>query len=179
MGMELLASPFLDVFYPEEEKRRRSLEEHLYGIVRLLAWVATIDAFQHWIYTHPGHSRAERHKVWVEIFRRFGGLEDWSGYEEVLEHEWHRQLHLFLAPFYYIEYGIAQLGALELWRKSQEDRAQALDGYVRALSLGGSRPLPELFSAAGLPFEFGPTVLGRAAQTLHRTLLYLSFAKPA
>jgi len=171
MGMELLASPFLDVFYPNDEERKRSLEEHLYGIVRLLAWVATIDAFQHWLYTHPGHSRAERHRAWVEIFRRFGGLEDWTGYEEVLEHEWHRQLHLFLAPFYYIEYGIAQLGALALWQRSLEDRAQALEGYIRALSLGGSRPLPELFSAAGLPFEFGPKSLSRAAQTLYQALM--------
>lgn len=170
MGMELLATPFLDVFYPDEEDRRRSLEEHLYGIVRLLCWVATIDAFQQWLYTHPGHSRSERHKAWVEIFRRFSGLEDWSGYEEVLEHEWHRQLHLFLVPFYYIEYGIAQLGALGLWQKAQEDQKGALERYIQALRLGGSRPLPELFATAGLPFDFGPTALSRAAKTLCRAL---------
>ncbi|MGB9861188.1 MAG: M3 family oligoendopeptidase [Candidatus Bipolaricaulaceae bacterium] len=170
MGMELLASPFLDVFYPDEEDRRRSLEEHLYGIVRLLSWVATIDAFQHWLYTHPGHSRAERHKAWVEIFRRFAGLEDWTGYEEVLEHEWHRQLHLFLAPFYYIEYGIAQLGAIGLWQKAMEDRRQALEKYISALKLGGAAPLPELFATAGLPFDFGPEPISLAAKTLHRAL---------
>jgi oligoendopeptidase F len=170
MGMELLASPFLDVFYPEEADRRRSLEEHLYGIVRLLCWVATIDAFQHWVYTHPGHSRAERHKAWVEIFQRFSGLEDWSGYEEVLEHEWHRQLHLFLAPFYYIEYGIAQLGALRLWGKAQEDRKRAIEKYIEALKLGGGKPLPELFSTAELPFDFGPDSLSQAAKTIHRAL---------
>jgi len=160
----------LDVFYPEQSDRRRSLEEHLYGIVRLLCWVATIDAFQHWIYTHHGHSRAERHKAWVEIFQRFAGLEDWSGYEEVLEHEWHRQLHLFLAPFYYIEYGIAQLGALRLWEKAQEDRKHAIDNYIGALRLGGARPLPELFSTAGLPFDFGPDALSQAAKMIHRSL---------
>lgn len=170
MGMELLASPFLDVFYPEEADRRRSLEEHLYGIVRLLCWVATIDAFQHWVYTHPDHSRAERHKAWVEIFQRFSGLEDWSGYEEVLEHEWHRQLHLFLAPFYYIEYGIAQLGALRLWGKAQEDRKRAIEKYIEALKLGGGKPLPELFSTAELPFDFGPDSLSQAAKTIHRAL---------
>jgi oligoendopeptidase F len=170
MGMELLASPFLDVFYPEEADRRRSLEEHLYGIVRLLCWVATIDAFQHWVYTHPGHSRAERHKAWVEIFQHFSGLEDWSGYEEVLEHEWHRQLHLFLAPFYYIEYGIAQLGALRLWGKAQEDRKRAIEKYIEALKLGGGKPLPELFSTAELPFDFGPDSLSHAAKTIHRAL---------
>jgi oligoendopeptidase F len=170
MGMELLASPFLDVFYPEEADRRRSLEEHLYGIIRLLCWVATIDAFQHWVYTHPGHSRAERHKAWVEIFQRFSGLEDWSGYEEVLEHEWHRQLHLFLAPFYYIEYGIAQLGALRLWGKAQEDRKRAIEKYIEALKLGGGKPLPELFSTAELPFDFGPDSLSHAAKTIHRAL---------
>lgn len=169
MGLELLASPFLEVFYPEEE-RRRSLEEHLYGIVRLLCWVATIDSFQHWAYIHPGHSRAERHKVWAEIFRKYVGFVDWSGYEEVLEHEWHRQLHLFLAPFYYIEYGIAQLGALGLWQQSQEDKAKTMENYIQALSLGGARPLPELFSTAGLPFDFGPRALAQAAQTLHRAL---------
>jgi oligoendopeptidase F len=170
MGMELLASPFLDVFYPEEADRRRSLEEHLYGIVRLLCWVATIDAFQHWVYTHPGHSRAERHKAWVEIFQHFSGLEDWSGYEEVLEHEWHRQLHLFLAPFYYIEYGIAQLGALRLWGKAQEDRKRAIEKYIEALKLGGGKPLPELFSTAELPFDFGPDSLSHAAKTIYRAL---------
>jgi len=170
MGMELLASPFLDVFYPEEADRRRSLEEHLYEIVRLLCWVVTIDAFQHWVYTHPGHSRAERHKAWVEIFQRFSGLEDWSGYEEVLEHEWHRQLHLFLAPFYYIEYGIAQLGALRLWGKAQEDQKRAIEKYIEALKLGGGKPLPELFSTAELPFDFGPDSLSQAAKTIHRAL---------
>lgn len=170
MGMELLASPFLDVFYPEEADRRRSLKEHLYGIARLLCWVATIDAFQHWVYTHPGHSRAERHKAWVEIFQRFSGLEDWSGYEEVLEHEWHRQLHLFLAPFYYIEYGIAQLGALRLWGKAQEDRKRAIEKYIEALKLGGGKPLPELFSTAELPFDFGPDSLSHAAKTIYRAL---------
>jgi oligoendopeptidase F len=170
MGMELLASPFLDVFYHEETDRRRSLEEHLYGIVRLLCWVATIDAFQHWVYTHPGHSRVERHKAWVEIFQRFSGLEDWSSYEEVLEHEWHRQLHLFLAPFYYIEYGIAQLGALRLWGKAQEDRKRAIEKYIEALKLGGGKPLPELFSTAELPFDFGPDSLSQAAKTIHRAL---------
>lgn len=170
MGSELLASPFLDLFYPQVEERRRSLQEHLYGIVRLLCWVATIDAFQHWIYTHPGHTRTERHRAWGEIFRRYAGLVDWNGYEGVLEHEWHRQLHLFLAPFYYIEYGIAQLGALWLWQRGQEDRAKTLENYILALSLGGARPLPELFSAAGLPFDFGPRTLSQAAQTLHRAL---------
>lgn len=170
MGMELLALPFLDVFYPDWEDRRRSLEDHLYGIVRLLSWVATIDAFQHWIYTHPGHSRAERHEAWVEIFQRYCGLEDWSGYEEVLEHEWHRQLHLFLAPFYYIEYGIAQLGALGLWERAKKDQEKALSDYRRALSLGGTRPLPELFAAAGLPFDFGPEPLARAASAIKRAL---------
>jgi len=170
MGMELLASPFLDVFYPKEHDWHRSLEEHLYGIVRLLCWVATIDAFQHWIYTHPGHSRAERHKAWIEIFQRFSGLEDWSDYEEVLEHEWHRQLHLFLAPFYYIEYGIAQLGALRLWEKAQKDQKRAVEKYVEALKLGGGKPLPELFSVAELPFDFGPDSLSQGAKTIHRAL---------
>ncbi|HIC95797.1 TPA: M3 family oligoendopeptidase [Candidatus Bipolaricaulota bacterium] len=170
MGMELLGGEHLDVFYRGEEAAR-SKREHLERIVRLLPWIATIDAFQHWIYTHPGHSREERKAYWVELRRRFGGIESWEGYEDVLESYWLRQLHLFEIPFYYIEYGIAQLGALGIWQRAKADREGAVGAYRRALGLGGSRPLPELFRAAGLVFDFsGPTVVG-AARALREELL--------
>lgn len=160
MSMELLTFPQLDEFYtPEESARaRRDLLENL---ATLLPWVATIDAFQHWVYTNPGHKRSERTDCWIDLNRRFGGDIDWSGHEDVLASLWHRQLHLFGSPFYYIEYGIAQLGALQLWRQSRRDPKAALANYKRALALGGSKPLPELFSSAGLNFDFGPeTVRG-------------------
>jgi len=113
-----------------------------------------VDAFQHWIYTHRGHTRAERAAAWLALMDRFGGAVDWSGYEEARAHLWHRQLHIFIHPFYYIEYGIAQLGALQVWSNSRRDRKKALGDYKTSLALGGSRPLPELFSAAGCSFRF-------------------------
>lgn len=153
MSMELLGNEFLEEFYtqPDADRARRT---HLEGIVSILAWIATVDAFQHWIYTHPGHTRAERSAAWVALMDRFGGDVDWSGYEEARAHLWHRQLHIFIHPFYYIEYGIAQLGALQVWANSKRNPSKALADYKKALALGGSRPLPELFTVAGCRFEF-------------------------
>jgi oligoendopeptidase F len=153
MSMELLGNEFIESFYsPSEAKRAR--RDHLEGIVEIFPWIATVDAFQHWIYTHPAHSRAERRAAWLALMDRFGGEVDWSGYETVRASLWHRQLHIFLHPFYYVEYGIAQLGALQVWSNSSRDKARALADYKRSLSLGGSRPLPELFAAAGCRFDF-------------------------
>ena len=160
MSMELLTFPQLDEFYNEEESAR-ARRDQLEGLATLLPWVATIDAFQHWVYTNPGHTRAQRSAHWVELNSRFGGDVDWSGNEETLSSLWHRQLHLFGSPFYYVEYGIAQLGALQMWRQARRDPKAALANYKRALALGGSRPLPDLFASAGLTFDFGPeTVRG-------------------
>jgi len=153
MSMELLGNEFIEQFYaaPEADRARRT---HLEGIVNIFPWIATVDAFQHWVYTHPGHTRTERTAAWLGLMDRFGGAVDWSGYEAARANLWHRQLHIFLYPFYYIEYGIAQLGALQVWANSKQDKAGALQAYKRSLALGGSRPLPELFSAAGCRFEF-------------------------
>jgi oligoendopeptidase F len=153
MSMELLASGELERFYsPPDANRAR--QTHLEGIVTILPWIATVDAFQHWIYTHPKHSRAERTAAWLRLAERFGGDVDWSGYEELRANLWHRQLHIFIHAFYYIEYGIAQLGALQVWANSKRDQPKALEAYKRGLALGGSRPLPELFQAAGCKFDF-------------------------
>ncbi|MGO8929465.1 MAG: M3 family oligoendopeptidase [Limisphaerales bacterium] len=158
MSMELLGNEFLEQFYtaPEANRARRT---HLEGIVTILSWIATVDAFQHWIYTHAGHARAERSEAWLGLMDRFGGDADWQGYDAARANLWHRQLHLFLAPFYYIEYGIAQLGALQVWANSKRNKAEALKQYKQALALGGSRPLPELFAAAGCKFEFSQKTL--------------------
>ena len=153
MSMELLGNEFIEEFYsPADGNRAR--RTHLEGIIGVLGWIATVDAFQHWIYTHPGHSRAERSAAWNQLMDRFAGDADWTGYEEVRANLWHRQLHIFLYPFYYIEYGIAQLGALQVWANSKRDKVKALRDYKTALALGGSRPLPELFAAAGCKFQF-------------------------
>jgi oligoendopeptidase F len=153
MSMELLGNEFLEEFYSSTDANR-ARRTHLEGIVGIFPWIATVDAFQHWIYTHPRHTREERRAAWLALMDRFGGDVDWSGYEEARANLWHRQLHIFLHPFYYVEYGIAQLGALQVWANSKRDKAGALASYQRALALGNSRPLPELFAAAGCRFSF-------------------------
>ena len=153
MGMELLGADYLNEFYSAADAERwRS--KHLEDIVITLGWVATIDAFQHWLYTHPDHTRTERATEWVNIYKRFAGDVDWSGIEDLLKVRWHLQLHIFEIPFYYIEYGIAQLGALQVWRNMRRNRAAAVEAYKRALAVGGSRPLPEIYEAANIKFDF-------------------------
>jgi oligoendopeptidase F len=153
MSMELLGNQYLDAFYPPADARR-ARRAHLEGIVEVFPWIATVDAFQHWIYTHAGHTRDERTAAWLGLMDRFGGEVDWKGCEIARANLWHRQLHIFLHPFYYVEYGIAQLGALQVWARSKENPVQALADYKRALGMGGSRPLPELFTAAGCRLDF-------------------------
>lgn len=159
MSMELLGARDLGRFYDESDANR-SYRQLLEGIVLILPWIATVDAFQHWIYTNPAHTREERAAAWNAILDRFGGSVDWTGLGEARASSWHRQLHIFLYPFYYIEYGIAQLGALRIWRESLTDRPGAVEAYRRALTLGGSRPLPRLFEAAGAPFAFDEATIG-------------------
>jgi oligoendopeptidase F len=153
MAMELLGSEHFDVFYDSQEQAR-ARRKQLEGIVTLLPWIATIDSFQHWIYTHPGHSRQQRAAEWLALSDRFASVLDWTGHERARSASWQAQLHLFHVPFYYVEYGIAQLGALQLWLKAKSDPAAALSNYRAALALGGTRSLPELFTAAGIHFDF-------------------------
>jgi oligoendopeptidase F len=165
MTMELFGTRNLDPFYHQTDADR-SNRKLLEGIVLILPWIATVDAFQHWIYSHPGHSRDERKAAWIRLIDRFGGIVDWSGLEEARDHSWHRQLHIFLYPFYYIEYGIAQLGALQIWSRGLTDRAGAVADYRRALALGGSRPLPALFQAAGARFGFDAELIAPLMATI-------------
>ena len=169
MSMELLGARDLSLFY-EKPDADRSYRQLLEGIVLILPWIATVDAFQHWIYANPRHTRDERRDAWNDLMRRFGGIVDWSGLEDARANHWHRQLHIFLYPFYYIEYGIAQLGALQVWRNAMTDRAGAVAAYRRGLSLGGSRPLPELFAAAGVRFDFRQETLGPLLETIRAEL---------
>jgi oligoendopeptidase F len=153
MAMELLGNEFIKEFYATAEAAR-ARKTHLEGIIGFFPWMAVVDGFQHWIYTHPGHTRAERKAAYLGLMDRFGGNVDHRGFEEVRAHSWHRQLHIFLYPFYYVEYGIAQLGALQVWANSKANKAKALADYKKSLALGGSRPLPELFAAAGCKLQF-------------------------
>jgi len=131
MGMELLAGEHFDEFY-EGDDLVRARREQLEGVISTFPWIAIVDAFQHWLYLHPAHTREQRTTCWLNLLGRFGGIEDWTGYELMHESMWQRQLHLFGVPFYYIEYGIAQIGALQLWRNIREDKTLAFrDGTDR------------------------------------------------
>ena len=170
MSMELLTLPYHHEFYGAEECRR-ALRERLERFPSVMTWIATIDAFQHWIYTNPGHGRAERTEAWRGLMRRFGNDVSWDGCEEARDAAWQRQLHLFGMPFYYIEYGIAETGAIQMWIQSRRDQRQALENYRRGLALGGSRPLPELFASAGLRLDLSADLMAELAREVDRELV--------
>lgn len=170
MSMEMFSAGQMDVFYSNPAEARRASRKHLQDIIKIFPWIATIDAFQHWIYLNPGADTAMRDAKFIEIEHKYSPVLDWSGLDMEHASAWHRQLHIFEVPFYYIEYGIAQLGALQLWVRFLEDPQAAIEGYRRALALGGSRPLPELFAAAGIRFDFTPETLRPAMNAIEREL---------
>jgi oligoendopeptidase F len=157
MGMECLGLPYLDEFFGPDTPRAR--ERFFSKIVQFLPWMARVDAFQHYVYTNVGHDPERRKNEWQKLTQRFAPHIDYSGLEPFDRHSWHQKLHFFEVPFYYIEYGIAQLGALQVWMNSRRDYAQAVAAYRHALALGGSRPLPELFAAAHLKWDFSVATL--------------------
>ncbi len=169
MSMELLTLPYHGEFYSDEECRR-ALRERLERFPTIMTWIATIDAFQHWIYTNPGHSRDQRTEAWRSLMKRFGNDVSWEGCEDARDAQWQRQLHLFGMPFYYIEYGIAETGAIQMWMNARRDQQRALAAYREGLALGGSRPLPELFRAAGLRFELSSGLMRELATEVDREL---------
>ncbi|NQT35519.1 M3 family oligoendopeptidase [bacterium] len=158
LSMELLGSAHLNVFYNDGDaaRARRNLFEDM---TWKLNSVAINDAFQHWIYTHPDHTSQERADFYMQLLERFSSGVDWSGYEKLQATAWHTTGHIFRAPFYFIEYGIAQLGALQVWLNSKNDKKAAIEAYKAGLRLGGSRPLPELFRAANTEFDFSDRVI--------------------
>jgi oligoendopeptidase F len=159
MSMELLASPFIDADdggYYSEDDALRSRADLLEGIVLFLPHCASVDAFQHWIYLNTdGRDAAARDRKWLELRQRFEGSSlDWDGLDAERIARWYQQPHFFGSPFYYIEYGIAQLGALQVWRNSLRDPQEAVRHYRGALTLGATKPLPDLFKAAGARLMF-------------------------
>ena len=155
MSMELLSYDGQDEFYPNKEDFNRAKEEHLEGIIKILPWIATIDKFQHWIYSNPSHTAQERKDYWLQLSKDFGtGMVDWSGYENIQAYTWQKQLHLYEVPFYYIEYGMAQLGALAVWRNYLNNKSKAIAQYKEALSLGYTKTIGEIYKTAGIEFNF-------------------------
>ena len=178
MSMELLAAPYLTKdqggFYTAEEAARARIE-HLEGIITFWPYMAVVDAFQHWVYTHPDEAldSANCDATWDALWQRFMPGVDWLGYEAMRETGWHRKLHIFGVPFYYIEYGMAQVGAVQVWRNSLVDQATAVKNYRHALSLGSTVPLPELFAAAGAEFRFDEPMLRELVELVEGTIARL------
>lgn len=157
MAMELMSMDEWAVFFDNNEELKRAREHQLERVITIFPWIAIIDKFQHWVYENPGHSHEERTQQWVAILEEFkDNVIDYSGLEKYRSNAWQRQLHLFEVPFYYIEYGIAQLGAIGMWMQYKQNREQAIENYCKALSKGGTATLPQLFATAGLDFDFSP-----------------------
>ena len=155
MSMELISMDNWDVFFDNEADLKRAKRDQLIDILGTLPWVATIDKFQHWIYTHKNHTVEERNNYWLELTEEFSSGEvDWTGAEKFKASQWQRQLHLYEVPFYYIEYGMAQLGAVALWRNYKKDPKKTIQRYKNALSLGYTKPIGEIYEAAGIKFDF-------------------------
>ncbi len=157
MSMELFTMNHWQSFFDNEEDLNRAKEHQLERTITIFPWIAIIDKFQHWVYENPNHTIDQRTHTWNEIVKEFSTDSiDYSGLDAYRAIGWQRQLHLFEVPFYYIEYGIAQLGAIGMWMQYQNNPASALENYMTALSLGGTKTLPELFQAAGIEFNFSP-----------------------
>ena len=171
MSMELLTMDYWNKVYADQDDLYRAKKEQIEGTLTLLPWIAQIDAFQHWVYENHNHTTKERTGYWMELNERFGtGLVDWNGHEKVLESSWQRQLHLFEVPFYYIEYGIAQLGAIGVWKNSKTDFKKAVNQYENALKLGYTESMPDVFKAAGISFDFSGSHICKLAEFVEEEL---------
>jgi oligoendopeptidase F len=172
MAMELFSMDHWETFFDNAADLQRAKEHQLERVITIFPWIATIDKFQHWIYEHPQHTHEERTAAWVAILNEFkDSVIDYSGLEEYRSNSWLRQLHLFEVPFYYIEYGIAQLGAIGMWMQYKKNEQQALDNYCNALSLGATKTLPELYKTAGLEFDFSPEKIKVLMEFVKRALV--------
>ncbi|RYE36694.1 MAG: M3 family oligoendopeptidase [Sphingobacteriaceae bacterium] len=155
MSMELLSMDHWDVYFDNEEDLKRAKRDQLFDVLKTLPWVAVVDQFQHWIYTNPDHTTEQRTEAWIQIFERFGAnFVDWSDHREAEENLWQKQLHIFEVPFYYIEYGMAQLGAIAVWKNYKENPEKGLQQYLDALKLGYTKTITEIYETAGIKFNF-------------------------
>jgi len=155
MSMELISMDNWDVYFDNKEELKRAKRDQLIDVLKTLPWVAVVDQFQHWLYTNPDHTDAQRTEAWTQIFERFGaGFIDWSEHQEAEANLWQKQLHIFEVPFYYIEYGMAQLGAIAVWKNYKENPEKGLQQYLDALKLGYTKTIREIYQTAGIQFDF-------------------------
>ena len=158
MAMELITMDFWDEFFPEKQQAndlKRAKIEHLQETLATLPWVACVDKFQHWLYENPTHALKDRTDAWDKIYKEFSDkITDWSGCEQFFKNHWQKQLHIYEVPFYYIEYGFAQLGAIAVWKNYKENPQKGLNDYLNALKLGYTKTIPEIYETAGIKFDF-------------------------
>lgn len=170
MSMELMTYDGLGEFYNDNEKKR-AIKTHLEGIITALPWIALIDKFQHWIYTNPKHTSEELENKWIELHQELSStIINWNNYPDFRKTLWHKQLHLFEIPFYYIEYGIAQLGAIAVWRNYKQNKTQAVTDYKSALKLGYTKTIPEMYKTAGVEFNFSVSYVKELMAFLNKNL---------
>ena len=171
MSMELISMEHWRVFFKDDASWKRARKEQLQGVLATLPWVAMVDEFQHWLYENSAHTHQERHNKWASISKRYGtGLVDWTSYEKYHKTAWQRQLHIYEVPFYYIEYGMAQLGAIAIWRNYKQNSEKALDDYDRALKLGYTKTIGEIYETAGIKFDFSAAYVKDLANFVKREL---------
>ena len=164
MSMELMSMEYWNHFFTDENDLKRARKKHLEDVLKGLPWIAAVDAFQHWIYLNPTHTAAQRAEEWTNIYNRFSSdIVDWSGLENVKANIWQKQLHIFEVPFYYIEYGLAQLGAIAVWKNFKADQKLALQKYIAALSLGYTKSISEIYETAGVKFDFSDNYVNQLA----------------
>ncbi len=174
MSMELLSMNQWKYFFDDKEELSKAKREQLEKIIRGLPWIARIDKFQHWIYENPKHTAQEREAYWLSLSKEFSSKEvNWNGLESYAATTWQSQLHLFEIPFYYIEYGFAQLGAIAVWRNFLQDPEKALDQYEAALKLGYTRSIKEIYRTAGISFDFSEDYVSELADFLKQQLVSL------
>lgn len=175
MSMELISMEHWEAYFPDPEQLKRAKREHLRDILAALPWIATVDKFQHWLYENPAHTLEQRAEQWTKIFDEFAdSVTDWSGLEKFRRYSWQRQLHIYEVPFYYIEYGMAQLGAISVWRNYKADPAKGLKQYTDALALGYTQGIKEIYAAAGIRFDFSKEYIAELMDFVSQELEQMS-----
>ncbi len=171
MSMELISMDHWDVYFDKPEELKRAKKDQLKDVLKTLPWVAVVDQFQHWIYTNPEHTSEQRAQAWKNSIKTFGNnFADWSEHEYALENLWQKQLHIFEVPFYYIEYGIAQLGAIAVWKNYKKDPKTGLSKYLDALKLGYTKTIKEIYETAGIEFNFSAAYVKELADFIKSEL---------
>ena len=171
MSMELISMEHWDVFFDDAEELKRAKKKQLETVISLLPWIATVDEFQHWLYVNTKHNKDERTKQWNTILDKYSTNEvAWDGFEENRSHSWKNQLHIFEVPFYYIEYGMAQLGAIAMWRNYKQDPQRTIKQYEAALKLGYTKTIGEIYQTAGIQFDFSPQYVKELAAFVKQEL---------